>query len=295
MSVIKDKRETVKFECELQTSLYSITYQWTHDGQIIISNSRIIIENGNLTIHNLADSDTGEYECVAQISKVGSTATSVQQTVGSTQVTVTTEPHPPRSLSVHTASITSSAALLSWTPPTDDRGRAVTGYSVDLLLVSVFGPDQLIESDWLRINQSNLPTVMTSYEVTGLFPYTAYQFRVHAININGEGLPSQPSETIVTKQSGKPSLSPPSHTQLQPYLPPTPSSNLTSLPHPAPTLPPSHTQLQPYLPPTPSSNLISLPHPAPTLPPFDVTVSQTGQQGLLNVSWNVSGSHMTTV
>ena len=78
-------------------------------------------------------------------------------------------------------------AQLSWTPvPEDDT---ITGY-----IVQVEGPDSIREVPVMDGNA-------TSYEVSGLRPYTTYTFSVSAMTEAGTGPPIIASST--TPQGGK--------------------------------------------------------------------------------------------
>ena len=66
---------------------------------------------------------------------------------------------------------------LSWTPPTDNGGSAITGYNIYRSTVSGNG--------YVKINSSIVTT--TSYINTGLSAGTIYYYTVSAINSGGEG------------------------------------------------------------------------------------------------------------
>ncbi len=75
----------------------------------------------------------------------------------------------------------SSSIEVSWQPPLNDGGAAVTGYAVERAR-SVNGPWQL------RI--ANTGTTETSYTDTGLTPVTVWYYRVTALNRAGASSPS---------------------------------------------------------------------------------------------------------
>ena len=75
----------------------------------------------------------------------------------------------------------SSSIEVSWQPPLNDGGAAVTGYAVERSR-SVNGPWQL------RI--ANTGTTETSYTDTGLTPVTVWYYRVTAVNRAGASSPS---------------------------------------------------------------------------------------------------------
>ena len=84
----------------------------------------------------------------------------------------------------------STLAQLSWTPvPEDKQNDTITGY-----IVQVVGPDSMQEIPVMNGNT-------TSYEVSGLRPYTTYTFSVSAITKAGAGPPIIISST--TSPGGK--------------------------------------------------------------------------------------------
>ncbi|KAM4794762.1 myomesin-3 [Rhinophrynus dorsalis] len=79
--------------------------------------------------------------------------------------------------------------LLSWTPPSDDRGSPVDGYYVERCDIST--------NQWIRCNE--VPTKICRFPVSGLIEGKTYRFRVQAVNKAGISLPSKPSEPVTMK------------------------------------------------------------------------------------------------
>lgn len=100
--------------------------------------------------------------------------------VGSGGVTV---PGAPTGLKVTSTSTTT--ALLTWTPPSDDGGAPLTGYKIDYV-VDGGTPTLLSETE----------DVGTSVTITDLEPGSTYQFRVAALNSSGASAWSQPTAPI---------------------------------------------------------------------------------------------------
>ena len=122
---------------------------------------------------------------VFAINSVGTSNSS--NTATSTTVQITAVPGSP-TLSASPSSATS--ASLSWTPPTNDGGSAITGYKIEYSN----GTSQYI------ILVANTGDTHTSYLHKGLVTGKVYTYRVTAINSIGVGNPSnvvsvQPQET----------------------------------------------------------------------------------------------------
>lgn len=56
---------------------------------------------------------------------------------------------------------------------------------------------------WDQVPQIQTKSNVTSYQVTGLIPFTVYSFRLKAVNKLGISLPSKESYYIVTLREGK--------------------------------------------------------------------------------------------
>ena len=199
---------TSTLSCKLRVAnTQSVTYEWTMNGAIVDTTSlgsRFMLTSGSgdLTITSAVTSDSGLYICYGLIALVGKMADSVRQKVGESTVVVATTPGQPGNITV--GSISARSLRLSWTSPSEDGGRDIMGYVIEVRVISPFGNENVagFNSNWQQWNQSDLPTPMTSYEVTGLYPYTSYQFRVMAKNSVGQGRASEPSETRTTSQDG---------------------------------------------------------------------------------------------
>lgn len=195
--------------CKLRVeSTQSVTYQWTRNDAVVDTTSvgsRFVLTggSGNLTITNAVRTDSGLFTCYGLITLPGKMADSVRQKVGESTVVVATMPGQPASVTV--SNIDTRSLRLSWTSPSEDGGRDIVGYTIEVRVTSLFGNVEMtgFNSNWQQWNQSDLPTPMTSYEVTGLYPYTSYQFRVMAENSVGRGQASDPSETHTTNEDGE--------------------------------------------------------------------------------------------
>ncbi|XP_053310773.1 myomesin-3 [Spea bombifrons] len=83
--------------------------------------------------------------------------------------------------------------LLSWAPPSNDRGSSVHGYYVERCDVS--------SDQWIQCNE--VPTKICRFPVSGLIEGKTYLFRVKAVNQAGVSLPSKASEPVTMRDSAK--------------------------------------------------------------------------------------------
>ncbi|XP_041473856.1 protein sidekick-2-like [Lytechinus variegatus] len=106
-------------------------------------------------------------------------------------------PQPPTNLNVPDATIQSRSVELHFTPGFDGEA-GITLWTVQALVG---------QSDhWEQIFEVSDPSAR-SIEVTGLEPFTYYQFRMIATNVAGSSNVSEPSEQIQTKQDA-PAIAP---------------------------------------------------------------------------------------
>jgi titin len=83
------------------------------------------------------------------------------------------------------AATSTTTATITWTAPADDGGSAITGYVVE---ESVNGS---------AYAERNRPSATpTEVEFTGLTPGATYQYRIAAINAEGTGAFSSPSDPL---------------------------------------------------------------------------------------------------
>ncbi|XP_066431171.1 myomesin-3 isoform X2 [Eleutherodactylus coqui] len=92
-------------------------------------------------------------------------------------------------LCVQCNDIQKDCLLLSWTPPSDDRGSPVIGYFIERLDVST--------NEWVQCNQ--VPAKICKFPVSGLNEGNTYQFRVKALNQAGVSHPSKPSKAVTMR------------------------------------------------------------------------------------------------
>lgn len=80
--------------------------------------------------------------------------------------------------------------------------------SIDLFSICYFIFIQFLyrvgeNGEWDQVPQIQTKSNVTSYQVTGLVPFTVYSFRLKAVNKLGISLPSKESYYIVTLREGK--------------------------------------------------------------------------------------------
>lgn len=92
-------------------------------------------------------------------------------------------------LCVQCNDIQKDCLVLSWIPPSDDRGSPVCGYYIESFDTST--------KEWMRCNE--IPAKICRYPVSGLIPGHTYQFRVRALNQVGVSHPSKPSDPVTTR------------------------------------------------------------------------------------------------
>ncbi|XP_078537379.1 myomesin-3 [Lissotriton helveticus] len=92
-------------------------------------------------------------------------------------------------LSVKCHDIQKDCLILSWTPPSDERGNPVFGYFVERLDVAT--------NEWVLCNEQ--PVKICRYPVSGLTVGKTYQFRVQAVNQAGASHPSKASEPVTMR------------------------------------------------------------------------------------------------
>ena len=94
-------------------------------------------------------------------------------------------PSAPRELKV--SGVTHSSCQLNWLPPSSDGGAAIQGYIVE----------RQTEKRWIRA----IPTLVegTTVQLTELIEGSIYDFRVAAVNEEGVGAYSRPSDSVTIK------------------------------------------------------------------------------------------------
>jgi len=86
--------------------------------------------------------------------------------------------------------VTKNGAKLKWDKPEDDGGKPITGYTVEKL--------DLATGRWVPVGRTG-PSEKPEFEVKGLQEGHDYQFRVRAVNEEGESEPLETDKPITAK------------------------------------------------------------------------------------------------
>ncbi|XP_063810375.1 myomesin-3 isoform X2 [Pseudophryne corroboree] len=92
-------------------------------------------------------------------------------------------------LCVQCHDVLTDCLVLSWIPPSEERGSPVCGYYIERLDTST---DQ-----WIRYNE--IPSKICRLPISGLIVGNTYQFRVRALNQAGISHPSKPSKPVTMR------------------------------------------------------------------------------------------------
>src|SRR3989475_827983 len=138
-----------------------------------------LVANSGSTATTYSDTGLSHSTSYAyRVSSINSVGTSSPSNIASA-ITLVVAPSPPSGLAA--TAVSSSQINLSWAPPTDNGGSAITGYMIER---SANGG-----STWSTI-VSNSGSTATTYSDIGLMHGTSYTYRVSAINSVGTGSPS---------------------------------------------------------------------------------------------------------
>lgn len=134
--------------------------EWRHDGQPIVQNDRIEIQNtpkfSMLKIHTARRTDRGEYQIHAK--------NDIGEDTAAFLVTITAPPDPPRRVTVSRQ--VDKSVTLSWDPPEDDGGCRIGNYVVEYFRTGW--------NVWLKATTSR----RTSVTLFELIEGSEYRFRV---------------------------------------------------------------------------------------------------------------------
>ncbi|XP_021713428.1 twitchin isoform X4 [Aedes aegypti] len=156
--------------------------EWTHKDNMIINTDRVKVVYENyrtkLRVMDVKRSDSGVYTLTAK-NKNGIDIADVN-------VVVLDVPAPPEGPIRH-ENLSKTGVTLMWRPPKDDGGSEILHYVVEKL-----DTDQL---RWIPVGE----TISTKIRPDNLIEGHSYQFRVRAVNKQGESIPLSTSQPITAK------------------------------------------------------------------------------------------------
>ncbi|KAI5726324.1 hypothetical protein M8J76_000791 [Diaphorina citri] len=155
---------------------------WAYKGAQIFSNERLKLENEDykttFILVKAKRADTGVYTVTAK-NDSGVDTVDVEIVV----VSVAGKPKGPLQVS----NVTAEGCHLEWNPPEDDGGAPIDHYIVERMDTDI--------GRWVPVVTSKTPEA----DVGGLYEGKEYQFRVKAVNSEGESEPLETSHAIVAK------------------------------------------------------------------------------------------------
>uniref|UniRef100_W4VRM9 Putative contactin 3 plasmacytoma associated n=1 Tax=Corethrella appendiculata TaxID=1370023 RepID=W4VRM9_9DIPT len=191
--VITQIDELMFLQCNvIYDEILDVAFIWTHNGQIInpsddvtMDDPRFFTNYNSLEVHNVTLLDGGDYECIAK--------SAVNRIVSKTNVIVQGPPGAPGGVKV--IDIKKREAILEWIDGTSN-GRPIMYYNI-------LGRTNWNKT-WANVSEGVVAIEVDRYngrrraEVTGLTPWSGYEFSVAAVNDLGVGVPSAPSPLYST-------------------------------------------------------------------------------------------------
>ncbi|XP_072275395.1 myomesin-3 [Pyxicephalus adspersus] len=190
--VFTREKESFRLSCSVSSSLerHKPNVQWFRDGILLkdTEHRKLSCEGCEVSLHGSPafKEDEGFYT----VSVPAASGHQEQTTYMFVKDAPPESPGVPGSpLCVQCHDIQMDCLVLSWIPPSDDRGSPVCGYYIESFDTST--------NQWIRCNE--IPAKICRYPVSGLIPGHTYQFRVTALNQVGVSHPSKPSDPVTTR------------------------------------------------------------------------------------------------
>lgn len=156
--------------------------EWSHGDDMVINNDRVKIVNEDyrtkLRVIDAKRSDSGEYTLSARNINGQDKAT--------VKVTVVDVPTPPEG-PIRPEEVTKNSITLRWRPPKDDGGSEITHYTVEKMDAET--------GRWVPVGDC----ADTSIRADNLIEGHDYNFRVRAVNKQGESQPLTTQQAITAK------------------------------------------------------------------------------------------------
>uniref|UniRef100_A0A667XSZ6 Neurofascin homolog (chicken) a n=1 Tax=Myripristis murdjan TaxID=586833 RepID=A0A667XSZ6_9TELE len=166
---------TARFDCKVTSDpSLAVTVTWMKDDKPLALGWRFKKDEEFLYIHNVNEGDEGTYTCVV--------ASEIDEDSSPARLTVLDLPDPPMDLELSDPAARS--VRLTWIPG-NDHNSPIREFLVQ------FEEDRWDPGRWQ--NLTSFPGHLNSV-ILQLAPFVNYQFRVIAINTEGQSEPSRPSE-----------------------------------------------------------------------------------------------------
>lgn len=173
----------LKYDCDISGEPPPAV-SWTLDGRKLEPSRHVNISNidynSKLVIRDAVRGDSGEYTIMATNSSGKDQVT--------VHVTVTDKPSKPEG-PIKVSDVHGTGCKLRWKRPKDDGGTPIEYYQVEKL-----DPNTGL---WVPAGRSTGPE--PSVELKNLTPGNEYQFRVRAVNAEGESDPLNAEEAVLAK------------------------------------------------------------------------------------------------
>ncbi|XP_038608505.1 neuronal cell adhesion molecule isoform X31 [Tachyglossus aculeatus] len=181
---------SVSFECRVKHDPTLMpTISWLKDDNELPNDERFIFDKDHLVIRNITDRDDGTYTCIANTSldKVSASAALTVVAPTPTPAPIYDQPNPPFDLEL--TSRLERSIQLTWIPGDDNNSP---------LIKFIIEYEDAMNEPGVWYFQTDVPGTQTTAQLK-LSPYVNYSFRVIAVNSIGRSLPSEPSDSYMTK------------------------------------------------------------------------------------------------
>ncbi|XP_039769268.1 neuronal cell adhesion molecule isoform X34 [Ornithorhynchus anatinus] len=181
---------SVSFECRVKHDPTLMpTISWMKDNNELPNDERFIFDKDHLVIRNITDRDDGTYTCIANTSldRVSASAALTVVAPTPTPAPIYDQPNPPFDLEL--TSRLERSIQLTWIPGDDNNSP---------LIKFIIEYEDAMNEPGVWYFQTDVPGTQTTAQLK-LSPYVNYSFRVIAVNSIGRSLPSEPSDSYMTK------------------------------------------------------------------------------------------------
>lgn len=171
--------KVVKFDVNIKGEPAPIVTWFLAEQEVVSQNNVEIVNveyNTKFTVVDANRKNSGVYKITA-VNQHGKDEATVE-------VIVLAAPSKPKG-PLKVSNVTKNGCKLDWKPPEDDGGKPVTGYVVE----------KLDKGRWIPVGRSKDPEM----EVQGLQEGKEYNFRVRAVNDEGESESLEADQAIIAK------------------------------------------------------------------------------------------------